>query len=130
MSAPAFWQALIWATVAATSSVSVLVIVCTEIGASPPTATRPTLIWRVRLLAIVCWDFIAMGVDRLLRQRQREPRRVVAARDLGDVDGLAFELDLHAWRVAEKDRQRRRAGKGLHLAGAGQRVEQVLAAGV
>jgi hypothetical protein len=34
------------ATVAATSVVSVLVIVWTEIGASPPTGTLPTMIWR------------------------------------------------------------------------------------
>ena len=42
MSAPASAQACTWAIVAATSVVSVLVIVCTLIGASPPTGTGPT----------------------------------------------------------------------------------------
>jgi hypothetical protein len=35
-----------WAMVAAASLVSVLVMVCTEIGALPPTGTLPTMIWR------------------------------------------------------------------------------------
>ncbi len=46
MSAPASAQACTWAMVAAASVVSVLVMVCTLIGASPPTATGPTWIWR------------------------------------------------------------------------------------
>src|SRR5690606_22803240 len=46
MSAPASTTRLIWATVAATSQVSVLVMVCTAMGASPPTGTLPTWIWR------------------------------------------------------------------------------------
>jgi hypothetical protein len=45
---------LIWAMVAAASSVGVLVMVCTLIGASPPTRTLPTRIWREALRAI-CW---------------------------------------------------------------------------
>jgi len=48
MSAPAATQRWICATVAATSQVSVLVMVCTVIGASPPTWTLPTRILRVR----------------------------------------------------------------------------------
>jgi hypothetical protein len=48
MSAPAAAAASICATVAATSVVGVLVIVWTLIGASPPTASEPTLIWRDR----------------------------------------------------------------------------------
>jgi hypothetical protein len=47
MSAPASAQACTCSTVAFTSVVSVLVIVCTVIGASPPTGTGPTWIWRV-----------------------------------------------------------------------------------
>ena len=47
MSAPASAQASTWAMVAAASEVSVLVMVCTEIGASPPTGTGPTMIRRV-----------------------------------------------------------------------------------
>ena len=42
MSAPTPSRARIWATVASTSQVSVLVMLCTEIGASPPTGTEPT----------------------------------------------------------------------------------------
>ena len=48
MSAPASSSALICATVAGTSEVRVLVIVCTVIGAPPPTGTLPT--WICRLL--------------------------------------------------------------------------------
>ena len=48
MSAPASAQACTCATVAATSVVSVFVIVCTLIGASPPTGTGPTWMRRDR----------------------------------------------------------------------------------
>ncbi len=41
-SLPAAWSALTWATVPATSAVSVLVIDCTMIGRGPPTLTPPT----------------------------------------------------------------------------------------
>src|SRR5580704_4919971 len=41
-SAPAFAARWIWAMVAAASSVWVLVIVCTAIGAAPPMTTVPT----------------------------------------------------------------------------------------
>ena len=47
ISAPASTQRWICATVAATSQVSVLVILCTLIGASPPIATLPTCIFLV-----------------------------------------------------------------------------------
>ena len=46
MSTPASSQRRICAIVAAASDVSVLVIVCTVTGASPPTGTFPTMIWR------------------------------------------------------------------------------------
>ena len=46
MSTPASSARRICATVPGTSVVSVLVIVCTVIGASPPTGTLPTWIWR------------------------------------------------------------------------------------
>ena len=41
-SLPAAWSALTWATVPATSAVSVLVIDCTTMGRRPPTFTPPT----------------------------------------------------------------------------------------
>ncbi|MDB4151712.1 hypothetical protein N9740_09530, partial [Pseudomonadales bacterium] len=47
MSAPTLSSRRICATVAATSVVSVLVILCTAIGASPPTGTLPTMICRL-----------------------------------------------------------------------------------
>ena len=46
MSAPASAQSITCRIVAAASPLSVLVIVCTAIGASPPTGTLPTMIWR------------------------------------------------------------------------------------
>ena len=55
MSAPATSSRRIWAIVASTSAVGVLVIDCTVIGAPPPTGTEPTWIcrlWRAMDLAI------------------------------------------------------------------------------
>src|SRR5207253_6141099 len=46
MSAPASSQRRIWSIVALASSVGVLVMVWTLIGASPPTGTEPTMICR------------------------------------------------------------------------------------
>src|SRR6476660_2504854 len=46
MSAPASSQRRIWSIVARTSSVGVLVMVWTLIGASPPTGTEPIMICR------------------------------------------------------------------------------------
>src|SRR6266852_901120 len=43
ISQPASFSSWIWRSVALTSRVSVLVIVCTAIGAAPPTTTPPTL---------------------------------------------------------------------------------------
>jgi hypothetical protein len=52
MSAPASSQRRIWSIVALASEVGVLVIVCTVIGAPPPTGTCPTMIWRHCLRAM------------------------------------------------------------------------------
>ena len=46
MSAPASSQRRIWSIVAFASEVGVLVMVWTVTGASPPTGTLPTMIWR------------------------------------------------------------------------------------
>ncbi len=46
MSAPASSMPRICSMVARASPVMVLVMVCTVIGASPPTGTLPTMIWR------------------------------------------------------------------------------------
>src|SRR5687768_14453223 len=48
MSQPEAVSSAICCRVALTSAVSVVVIDCTEMGASPPTITLPTLIWRLR----------------------------------------------------------------------------------
>ena len=53
ITAPASAAAVICLTVALTSVVSVLVMVWTEIGASPPIATLPTIICRDFRLSIV-----------------------------------------------------------------------------
>ena len=53
MSAPASSQRRIWSIVACTSVVGVFVMVCTEIGASPPTPTLPTRIIRL-LRRVIC----------------------------------------------------------------------------
>src|SRR3954463_3500669 len=47
MSQPEAVSSAICCRVVLTSDVSVVVIDCTETGASPPTSTLPTLIWRV-----------------------------------------------------------------------------------
>ena len=47
ISTPASSQRRIWSIVATASLVGVLVMVCTVIGASPPTGTLPTMIWRL-----------------------------------------------------------------------------------
>nr|WP_231565168.1 hypothetical protein [Sphingomonas sp. Ant H11] len=47
MSTPASSQRRIWSIVALASLVGVLVIVWTVTGASPPTGTLPTMIWRL-----------------------------------------------------------------------------------
>src|SRR5262245_22610198 len=52
-SEPARAKATTWATVASTSAVSVLVIDCTTIGASPPTVTLPILTGIARRRAFV-----------------------------------------------------------------------------
>ena len=46
MSTPASSQRRIWSIVALASEVGVLVMVWTVTGASPPTGTLPTMIWR------------------------------------------------------------------------------------
>jgi hypothetical protein len=73
ISAPATAQRWICSMVAATSVVSVLVIVCTEIGASPPTSTLPTLICRETAPVDV-----APGTDGVVRHRR--PRELAGAR--------------------------------------------------
>src|SRR6185503_16891221 len=102
-SAPALAQALICATVAATSSVSVLVMVCTAIGAPPPMGTRPTRIWRETRRWIVCWDFIGATCPL----RNGEAGRVVLGVDVGgEIHRLAVEEHPHVLGVAQEHRVR------------------------
>src|SRR3546814_11272953 len=83
MSAPTPSQRRIWSIVAAASSVGVLVIVCTVIGASPPTGTLPTMICRLlRRLTSLHGLIDAMAAD-LGMQRGRGNYRLPAGSGAG-----------------------------------------------
>src|SRR3990170_5191614 len=93
MSAPASSQRRIWSIVAVASEVGVLVIVCTVIGASPPTGTLPTMICRLDRRRIVRQGRIAFiyyaallnAVDTLTQSRGEVPpwpQSVTLARNL------------------------------------------------
>src|SRR3546814_11695753 len=98
MSAPTSSQRRIWSIVAAASSVGVLVIVCTVIGASPPTGTLPTMICRL-LRRITSrhglLDYMAAaivmqrgrGKDRRLAGSAAAPERKRAVEGKGGVVG-------------------------------------------
>ena len=58
--APASTHSAIWSDVASTSVVGVFVIVCTDIGAPPPTRTEPTLIARDSRRAIFFHGLIGL----------------------------------------------------------------------
>src|SRR3954452_17771231 len=64
MSQPVAVSSAICCRVALMSAVSVVVIDCTLIGASPPTATLPTLIWRLLRRGARVGDG-ALGMPRL-----------------------------------------------------------------
>src|SRR3712207_4762025 len=79
MSQPAAVSSAICCSVALTSAVTVVVIDWTEIGASPPTSTLPTLIWRLRrrglstgggaagiprATVVMCWVIRSWGYGR------------------------------------------------------------------
>ena len=59
-SAPAAAHSCICSIVDFSSVVSVLVIVCTDIGASPPTGTEPTMIWRVFFAIMSLYGLVFM----------------------------------------------------------------------
>ena len=65
MSQPAAVSSAICCSVASTSAVGVVVMDCTETGASPPTGTAPTRTWRDRRrrasVGVPSWT-IVMGV--------------------------------------------------------------------
>src|SRR5438270_7745626 len=63
MSAPTSSQRRIWSMVALASEVGVLVMVWTLIGASPPTGTEPTMIWRDLRRSISRHGRMDMGGD-------------------------------------------------------------------
>src|SRR3990167_4906398 len=122
ISAPASCRRRTWATVAATSLVSVLVMLCTAMGASPPTGTEPTQILRVRRRLI--------GDSQcMLLPTQLYPRGFT--RDMGHhIDRLAVVADLRAPGKAQAQLQRRLAGQLQCLALALERTEQHLATGI
>src|SRR5438270_8250081 len=106
ISAPASSQRRIWSIVALASSVGVLVIVWTLIGASPPTGTEPTMI---------CRD-LRRSISRQGRMDMRSHIGARAARaklgwayhsvltgltdSLGAADGQACPIAVNQWRVA------------------------------
>src|SRR5258708_2791858 len=65
MSAPASSMRLTCAMVALASEVSVLVMDCTEMGASPPTSTEPTRIFRDLRLRMSLYGRMLMLTVRL-----------------------------------------------------------------
>src|SRR3978361_2342784 len=97
MSQPAGVSSAICCSVELTSAVSVVVMDCTETGASPPTSTLPTLIWRdarrgastgggaagMPRLTVVMVSFFVVVVGRLSRAGSRE--RLAQADRLDDV---------------------------------------------
>src|SRR6201996_6609024 len=99
MSAPASSMARIWSIVARASPVIVLVIVCTVIGASPPTGTLPTMICRDlrRWMSRYARTLMALAGVRVIRDGLRTEREFVGlTRSLRPLPhGLAVEVQLH-----------------------------------
>src|SRR5688572_3402309 len=105
MSAPASSQRRIWSIVAFASEVGVLVIVCTVTGASPPTATLPTMIWRDWRRRIVRHGRIADMRAHIVADRSRANPIAdspwltahvmgdLTGFELGDADGRACPID-------------------------------------
>src|SRR4030066_2579144 len=97
ISAPAFSRACPCATVAATSQVSVLVMLCTLMVASPPTATLPTMICRLLRRTIGLGLCISAargggGGHEFLAQSEARDQSTLIWRD---IVRLAVELDSH-----------------------------------
>src|SRR5262249_13900334 len=102
-SEPARASASTCSAVAAASAVSVLVIDCTTMGASPPMSTSPTATWReTRRFMAGSFQGESGDFDRGVRAQ---------------VDGLAVVGELHRARVADHDVKRR--GAAHHALGAG-----------
>src|SRR3990167_6715211 len=122
MSAPASSRRRICATVAATSLVSLLVMLCTAIGASPPTGTEPTHILRVRRRLIgdspCISDTTQLEARRFTRDEGRYIDRLAVVAHLGTAGEAQTQLE---WRLAGQL-------KGFALALQG--TEQHLAGGI
>src|SRR5216683_1427821 len=122
MSAPARSKAWTCSTVALMSLVTVLVIDCTVIGASPPTGTLPTWIVRQarrwisrygRTLIVILVE-LARGIGAWLIERLRDGKKTgpsPANRGPGE-QRLRVERDVAAQRAGAADRRRRLAVDG------------------
>src|SRR3989338_5681730 len=124
MSTPAASSARICATVAATSVVSVLVMLWTLIGASPPTATPPTMMRRHARRF--------MGFARVTSATggpEREPRHLPVL-VLKDVVFTAVELEPHPVGAAKEHAERRPGLDRDDLPRRQRLVEQLVAVGV
>src|SRR6185369_16864582 len=91
ISQPASSRRWISSSVATTSSVLVVHIDCTAIGASPPIGTSPTKIWRLLRLSVMSVEHHLDGGRR--RDLLQVGARRVLHRD-GEVAGLRVALDL------------------------------------
>src|SRR5678816_163422 len=96
MSAPASSQRRIWSIVALASSVGVLVIVWTLIGASPPTGTEPSMICRAlrrsmsRQGLMDMWAHIGLPASPRKAERKESPGLFKDAKPLWEFAGAAM----------------------------------------
>src|SRR6185295_14694616 len=97
------------ATVAPTSAVSVSVVDCTTIGASPPIHTPPTSTWRVRVRSMGPVRFTGSPWRASLQPQARD----VLLREWRQVDRLTLVAHRDIARVADGDGERRCARYGL-----------------
>src|SRR6185436_3145706 len=92
MSQPVAVSSAICCSVALTSVVGVVHIDCTEMGASPPTSTVPTLILRDRRRAAATGGGRG-GIPRETVMAQVSPRRPESASDLDRVDHVGVDQE-------------------------------------
>src|ERR1700733_14213527 len=135
MSAPLSSRARVWSMVARASPVTVFVIVCTLIGASPPTGTLPTMICRDlrrwmsryarRLILLPLPSIITVG-DGLGIQRETVAHLAVLARR---PHRHAVEIDLHGAGVARRQRHADHIGHHIGVARVQRAVDEYPAVG-
>src|SRR5690606_1918956 len=123
ISAPTSSRRWICATVASTSQVSVLVMLCTEIGASPPTGTLPTQILRD-------WRRLIGDSECMVSLLSELEARCLAAHVRGEVYSFAVVTELGAASVAQMYVQWCLATDRPTGSGLSQRAEQHASVGI